>query len=164
MRKFVVVKDDKRKTDVNREDKRMTIKIKYFDENAKRIAKIPQGDWIDLYANDTVELRKGEQYLIPLGIAMELPKGYEAHIAPRSSSFKNWGFLQTNSVAVIDESYCGNNDQWFYPVYATRNSVIHKDDKICQFRIVKKQPTIEFEEVEKLNNKDRKGFGSTGTK
>lgn len=142
----------------------MTIKIKYFDKDTKRIAKIPQGDWIDLYANDTVELKKGEQHLIPLGIAMELPKGYEAHIAPRSSSFKNWGFLQTNSVAVIDESYCGDNDQWFYPVYATRDSVIHKNDKICQFRIVEKQPTIEFEEVEKLNNKDRKGFGSTGIK
>jgi dUTP pyrophosphatase len=84
----------------------MKIKIKYFGEDTKKITKIPQGDWIDLYANDTVELKKGEQYLIPLGVAMELPKGYEAHIAPRSSSFKNWGFLQTNSVAVIDESYC----------------------------------------------------------
>lgn len=137
------------------------IDIKYFD-GAERIKKIPQGDWIDLKSNETVNIKKGERYLIPLGVAMKLPHGYEANIVPRSSSFKNWGFLQTNSMAVIDESYCGNDDQWFLPIYATRDAVINKGDRICQFRITKKQPTITFNEVETLLSENRGGFGSSG--
>ena len=152
----------------------MEIKIKYFD-GAEKIGKIPQGDWIDLRANKDVLLDEKGQYLIPLGVAMELPKGYEAHIVPRSSTFKNYNIIQTNSMAVIDESYCGDNDQWFYPVYylgdknvvvngtlKTELKLIHKGDRICQFRIVEKQPEIDFIEVETLGNKNRGGFGSTG--
>ena len=100
--------------------------------------------------------------LIPLGVGMILPEGYEAHLAPRSGTFKNYGIIQTNHVGVIDESYCGNNDEWKYPAYALRDTVIHKGDRICQFRIMEKQPEIEFVEVAALKDKDRGGFGSTG--
>lgn len=140
------------------------IVIKYFDPEIERIQKIAQGDWCDIRAAETVELKKGEFKLIPLGVAMQLPDGYEAHVAPRSSTFKNFGILQTNSFGVIDNSYCGDNDQWFFPAYALRDTIIHKNDRICQFRIVKKQPEIEFEEVAHLDNPDRGGHGSTGVK
>lgn len=142
----------------------LKIKIKYFTEEIDKVSKIEKGDWIDLRAAQTVELKAGEFKLIPLGVAMQLPYGYEAHVAPRSSTFKNWGIIQTNSVAVIDESYCGDNDQWRYPVYAVRDTVINVNDRICQFRIIEKQPKIDFEEVEVLGNDDRGGFGSTGIK
>lgn len=141
-----------------------TIKIKYFTNEIDKIQKIDKGDWIDLRSAETVELKAGEFKLIPLGIAMELPKGYEAHIVPRSSTYKNFGIIQTNHQAVIDESYCGDNDQWFYPAYALRDTVININERICQFRIMKKQPEITFEEVIRLNNKDRNGIGSTGIK
>ena len=140
----------------------MYIKIKYFNENLDRISKVDKGDWIDLRSAEDVFLERGEFKLIPLGVAMEIPEGYEAHIAPRSSSFKNWGFIQTNSVGVIDNSYSGDNDQWFLPVYATRDAVIKKNDRVCQFRIIEKMPEIKFNEVEKLEGADRGGFGSTG--
>ena len=139
-----------------------TIKIKYFTEEIDKVNKIDKGDWIDLRAAQTVELKAGEFKLIPLGVAMQLPEGYEAHVVPRSSTYKNFGIIQTNHQAVIDESYCGDNDQWFYPTYALRDTVINVNDRICQFRIMKKQPPINFEEVDALNNKDRGGFGSTG--
>ena len=106
--------------------------------------------------------KKGDFNLIPLGVGMKLPKGYEAHIVPRSSTYKNFGIIQTNHQAVIDESYCGDNDEWKYPSYALRDTTIKKDDRICQFRIVKKQPSIKFNVVDKLLNKNRGGFGSTG--
>ena len=141
-----------------------TIKIKYFTDKIDKITKIDKGDWIDLRAAEKVELKAGEFKLIPLGVAMQLPEGYEAHIVPRSSTYKNFGIIQTNHQAVIDESYCGDNDQWFYPTYALRDTVININDRICQFRIMKKQPKINFEEVEELNNEDRGGIGSTGTK
>ena len=140
----------------------MVIKIKYFTNEIDRIHKMDKGDWIDLRSAETVELKAGEFKLIPLGVAMELPKGYEAHVVPRSSTYKNFGIIQTNHQAVIDESYCGDNDQWFYPVYALRDTVININDRICQFRIMEKQPEIIFEEVGSLNNKDRGGIGSTG--
>lgn len=142
----------------------MEIRIKYFDPSLKRIEKIEKGDWIDLYASETIELNKGEQGLIPLGVAMQLPAGYEAHLAPRSSTFKKWGILVANSFGVIDESYCGDGDEWKLSAYATRHTVINKGDKICQFRIFEKQPEIIFKEVDKLNNEDRGGFGSTGSR
>ncbi len=142
----------------------MQIKIKYIDKEIDKIKKLDQGTWLDLRSAITVELKQGEYKLIPLGIAIELPKNYEAHVAPRSSTFKNYGVLQVNSVAVIDESYCGNNDQWFWPIFATRDITINKNDRICQFRIIKKQPEIEFLEVDNLENPDRNGFGSTGIK
>lgn len=142
----------------------MNIKIKYFTNEIDKIAKIDKGDWIDLRSAQTVELKAGEFKLIPLGIAMQLPEGYEAHVVPRSSTYKNFGIIQTNHQAVIDESYCGDNDQWFYPAYALRDTIINANDRICQFRIMEKQPSIEFEEVTILGNEDRGGIGSTGTK
>lgn len=142
----------------------MQIKIKYFTDEIEKLTYIDgKSDWIDLRASEDIELKAGEFNLIPLGVAMQLPKGYEAHLVPRSSTFKTWGLIQTNSMGVIDESYCGDNDQWKMPVYATRDTVIHRNDRICQFRIMEHQPQIEFEEVNTLGNKDRKGFGSTGT-
>ncbi|MEI3339171.1 MAG: dUTP diphosphatase [Eubacterium sp.] len=141
------------------------IKIKYFSDNIKRLEYIDgKSDWIDLRASETVELKAGEFKLIPLGVAMELPKGYEAHLVPRSSTFKNYGILQTNSCGVIDGTYCGDEDMWRMPVYATRDTVIRKNDRICQFRIMENQPHILFEEVETLQNDNRGGFGSTGVK
>lgn len=140
-----------------------TIKIKYFDNEISKIEKIEKGDWIDLRAAETVNLKAGEFKLIKLGVGMILPEGYEAHVVPRSSTYKNFGVIQTNHCGVIDESYSGDNDQWRFPAYALRDTVINKNDRICQFRIVKKQPEIKFQEVDKLTGEDRGGFGSTGT-
>ena len=141
----------------------MNIKIKYFTDAIDRLTYIDgKSDWIDLRAAREVVLKKGDFALIPLGVAMELPKGYEAHVVPRSSTFKNFGIIQTNHMGVIDESYCGDNDQWHFPAYALRDTVNHVNDRICQFRIMEHQPKIVFEETEKLDNKDRGGIGSTG--
>lgn len=143
----------------------MKIQIKYFDKEIDKITNVEgKSDWFDLRAAETVELKAGEYKLIPLGIGMILPDGYEANIVPRSSTFKNYGIIQTNHYGVIDNSYSGDNDQWRFPAYATRDTIINKNDRICQFRINKKQPTFDFEEVEHLNETDRGGFGSTGTK
>ena len=140
-----------------------SIRIKYFTDKIDKLTYVDgKSDWIDLRASEDVELKAGEFKLIPLGVAMELPKGYEAHLVPRSSTFKNYGILQTNSCGIIDCSYCGDEDMWRMPVYATRDSVIHQNDRICQFRIVENQPKITFDEVESLGNADRGGFGSTG--
>lgn len=139
-----------------------TIKVKYENSNMQHMQKISEGDWIDLRAAETVKLKKGDFKLISLGVAMKLPKGYEAHIVPRSSTFKNFGIIQTNHQAVIDNSYCGDNDIWKYPVYALKDTVIKEGDRICQFRIMKKQPKLRFKVVDKLKAKDRGGFGSTG--
>ena len=150
----------------------MKIKIKYFD-NAKELNMIEKGNWCDLYANKDMFIPEGERAMIPLGVAMELPEGYEVHVVPRSSTFKTWGIIQTNNIGIIDNSYCGDNDQWFYPAYCLEpknfidnqyGSLIRKDDKIAQFRIIEVQPKLEFEKVELLGNKDRGGFGSTGSK
>lgn len=140
----------------------LKIKIEYHYEGMEPIKKIKGGDWIDLRAAKDYTIQSGEFTLIDLGVSMELPIGYEAHIAPRSSTFKKWGLLQTNSIGVIDHSYCGDDDVWMMPVYATRMTQIHKGDRICQFRIVKNMEPIIFEEVNELNNKNRDGFGSTG--
>lgn len=142
----------------------MKIKIKYFNNEIERVSKIKKGDWIDLRSAKNILLKAGSFILIPLGVSMELPEGYEAHVVPRSSTFKNFGIIQTNSMGVIDESYKGDNDQWFFPAYALKDTEIHINDRICQFRIVEKMSKIEFEEVEVLNNDDRGGHGSTGTK
>lgn len=139
------------------------IRIKYFSEDIEKLTYIDgKSDWIDLRASEDVEMKAGDFRLIPLGIAMELPEGYEAHVIPRSSTFKNYGILQTNSMGLIDESYCGDNDQWFMPALAMRDTVIHKNDRICQFRIMKHQPQLEFLQVEELGHEDRGGHGSTG--
>lgn len=140
------------------------IKVKYFNDKLEKINKISIGDWIDLRSATTIKLKKGEFKLIPLGVAMELPKGYEANIVPRSSTYKNFKIVQTNHFAVIDESYCGDNDQWFYPVIAMEDTVIKFNDRICQFRINKKMEEIEIQQVGTLGNDDRGGIGSTGIK
>lgn len=143
----------------------MQIKIKYFTDKIDKLQYIGGADksnWIDLHAAEDVLLKEGEFALIPLGVGMQLPDGYEAHIVPRSSTFKKYGIIQTNHFGVIDGSYCGDNDQWMFPAYATRDTLIHANDRICQFRIVQNQPPIEFETVEHLTSPDRGGFGSTG--
>lgn len=140
----------------------MKINIKYFSDKIDKIEKIEKGDWIDLRAAATVTLKAGEFALIPLGIGMKLPDGYEAHIVPRSSTYKKWHIIQTNSMGIVDGTYCGNNDQWMMPVYATQDTIINLNDRICQFRIEKIQPEIIFEEVDTLDFPDRSGFGSTG--
>ena len=139
------------------------IKVKYFHDDMEELCYIAgKSDWIDLRAAQEVTLKAGEFRLIPLGVAIALPQGYEAHIAPRSSTFKNYGILQTNSVGVVDCSYCGDNDQWHMPVYATRDVTIEKGARICQVRIMKNQPPLLFTRVEHLDAPDRGGFGSTG--
>ncbi|MDY3854775.1 MAG: dUTP diphosphatase [Butyribacter sp.] len=139
------------------------IKIKYFSQEIEKLDYIEgKSDWIDLRASEEVTLKKGEFKLIPLGVAMELPKGYEAHLVPRSSTYKNFGIIQANHCGIVDGSYCGDNDMWRMPAIAMRDTVIHVNDRICQFRIMKNQPTITFEEVEHLEGPDRGGFGSTG--
>lgn len=141
------------------------IKIIYHNQNIDKIVNIEnKSDWYDLRAAETVEMRAGDYKLISLGVSMKLPEGYEAHIAPRSSTFKNFGVLQTNSFGIIDNSYSGTNDIWKFPALAMRDTVIHEGDRICQFRIEKKQPPIEFIEVNELDNTDRGGIGSTGTR
>ena len=146
----------------------MNIRIKFFNDtyngdNALKSAAKKQ-NWIDLRASEDVTIKKGEFKLIPLGIAMQLPKGYEAHVVPRSSTYKNFGIIETNSMGIIDETYCGDNDQWFFPAFALRDTEIKKGDRICQFRIMEHQPIFDFNIVDKLNNEDRGGHGSTGTR
>ena len=154
----------------------MIIRIKYFD-NATKLKKITKGNWIDIYANKDIFVKCGERAMVPLGFALELPEGWEGHLAPRSSTFKTWGIIQTNSVGVVDDTYIGDNDQWHMPVYClqgkdiesengeeVKGTWIRKGDKIGQFRIMEVMPEIEFEEVESFGNKDRGGFGTTGRK
>ena len=137
------------------------IKIKYL-RDIKKIQRFNTGDLIDLRAAETVEMKAGEYKAIPLGVAMELPKGFEAWVVPRSSTFKKYGVLLANGVGIIDESYKGDNDEWHFLAYAVRDTVIRKNERICQFRIVEHQPLIHLEEVVKLGNADRGGMGSTG--
>ncbi len=141
----------------------MEIQIKYFDDEIDKLCYIEgKSDWIDLRAAKDVELKKGDFALIPLGVGMKLPEGYEAHVVPRSSTFKNFGIIQTNHQGVIDSSYCGDNDQWFMPALAVRDTKICKNDRICQFRIMKNQPPITFVETSALSGENRGGHGSTG--
>ncbi|MGL5414929.1 MAG: dUTP diphosphatase [Clostridium sp.] len=154
----------------------MKMRIKYF-EDAKRLEKIAKGNWIDVYANKDVFVQLNERAMIPLGFALELPQGFEGHLAPRSSTFKTWGVIQTNGLGVVDDTYIGDNDQWHLPVFclqskeeemiegkAIKGTWIKKGDKIAQFRIMEVMPEIELEEVESFGNMDRGGFGSTGRK
>ena len=143
---------------------KLSIKIKYFDALPEfmNVQKISKGDWIDLRASERVELKVGEYYLIPLGVGMILPDGYEAHIVPRSSTPSKFGIMCANSMGIIDNSYSGDNDEWKFPAVAIRDTIIEKGDRICQFRLMRNQPPIEFIEVEKLNDISRGGIGSTG--
>ena len=140
---------------------KLVIRIKYHGDTPP-IERIAVGDWIDLRAAETVTLKAGEWRPISLGISMQLPEGYEAHILPRSSTFKRWGVILPNAMGIIDESYCGDNDIWHFGALAMRDTVIEKGDRICQFRIMEKMPPVRFEEVTVLGNRDRGGFGSTG--
>ena len=147
----------------------MKIRIKYF-EGATKLQKIEKGNWIDVYANKDMFIPEGTGDKIPLGFALELPKGWEGHLAPRSSTFKTWGIIQTNSVGIVDDTYIGDNDEWSMPVFClkgkdeapVRGTWIRKGDKVGQFRIMESMPEIEFEETDKLNNPDRGGYGTTG--
>lgn len=142
-----------------------TIRIRYVSDQIDKLTYIEnKSDWIDLRAAEDVVMKQGDFRLISLGVAMELPAGYEAHMVPRSSTFKNFGIIQANSMGIIDGSYCGDNDIWRFPAIAMRDTEIHVGDRICQFRIMKNQPTLVFEEVEHLEGADRGGFGSTGTR
>jgi len=142
----------------------LKIKVKYHKNDIERLSKISIGDWIDLRVAEDYQLFKGDYKLLSLGLSMQLPDGYEAHVVSRSSTFKNFGVLQTNSFGVIDNSYNSDSDLWMYPAYATKDIFIPKNTRLCQFRITKNQPSIEFEEVDTLGNEERGGFGSTGTK
>ncbi|MCR4686380.1 MAG: deoxyuridine 5'-triphosphate nucleotidohydrolase [Lachnospiraceae bacterium] len=141
----------------------VSVKIKYFSDKIQKIDYIGGvSDWVDLRAAKDIHLNKGEWALIPLGVGMKLPDGYEAHVVPRSSTFKNFGIIQTNHMGVIDGSYSGDEDEWFYPALAMRDTDIHVNDRICQFRIMKNQPKLIFEEVKSLDDNSRGGFGATG--
>lgn len=140
----------------------LEIKIKYHNKELPKIKRFDLGDWIDLRAAEDVTMKAGEYKLISLGVSMKLPEGYEAHIVPRSSAYKNFGIIQSNSTGIIDNSYSGNNDIWKMPVIAHHDTEIHKGDRICQFRIMKKMPSVVFVETENLDAPDRGGFGSTG--
>lgn len=154
----------------------LTIPVKYHSD-IEHLEKIKIGDWVDLRVAEDVFVPRNEYVEISLGVSMKLPDGYEAHIVPRSSTFKKYGVIQTNGMGIIDNSYSGTNDIWKFPAYClkpngvgnhpkdgfiTWGSHIQKGDRICQFRIVKKQPQLEFESVEFLDDTDRGGFGSTG--
>lgn len=139
----------------------MKVKIKYHTDITP-LEKTEKGDWIDLRAAEDVELKAGEFKLISLGVSMELPKGFEAHIVPRSSTFKHWGIIQTNGMGIVDNSYCGDNDIWMFPALATRDVKIEKNDRICQFKVVKKMGEVSFNIVDHLNETNRGGFGSSG--
>ena len=139
------------------------IKVKYFVEDLPELTYVEgKSDWIDLCASEDVTMTAGEFRLIPLGVAIALPEGYEAHLVPRSSTFKNYGLLQTNSMGVVDFTYRGDGDQWRMPAYATRDVTIPKGSRIAQFRIMRNQPRLRFTRVDRLEGPDRGGFGSTG--
>ena len=140
----------------------MEIKIKYHGEDLVKLEKLPVGDWIDLRAAEDVDMEAGDFKIISLGVSMKLPEGFEAHVLPRSSTFKKWGILMTNSMGIIDNSYCGDDDIWGFPAFAVRKTQISKGDRICQFRIMPKMPEVQLVEVEHLGEKNRGGWGSTG--
>jgi dUTP pyrophosphatase len=142
----------------------LNIDIKYFDEDYPKLEEISVGDLIDLRSRERIEYKAGEFFIIPLGVAMAIPEGWRADVSPRSSTFKNWGLIQTNSSGKIDNSYSGDEDEWGMPVYALKDGIIEKFDRVCQFEIMKKQPKLNFNTVKSLNNPSRGGFGSTGTK
>lgn len=141
----------------------MTIRIKYHNPNIAHAEQVEGSDWIDLRAAETVELKPFEYKVISLGVSMSLPTGYEAHLAPRSSTYEKFGIIQSNSIGVIDNTFRGDDDIWGFPAIALRHTVIHEGDRICQFRIMKKMERVKLKPVESMNNKSRGGFGSTGT-
>ena len=137
------------------------IKVKYHNPDLKEIEVNPFGNFVDLRAAETVQLKKGDFRLIDLGISTELPAGYWGQLVVRSSVFKNYGLIQTNGFGVIDTTYNGEDDHWMLPVYATRDTEVKLNDRIAQFRLVKDQP-FAIMEVEHLSDEARGGFGSSG--
>ena len=156
----VELADDEKEEYANKNS--LEIKIKFHDDELIKPEKISKGDLIDLRAAEDVEMKAGDFKLISLGVSMKLPEGWKAQIYPRSSTFKSFGIIQANSVGQIDNSYSGTNDIWKFPAIALRDTVIHKNDRICQFEIVPIQPPIRFTEVQVLDDEDRGGIGSTG--
>ena len=165
---------------ISAEEPTLQAEIKYL-EGARELTKISKGDLIDLYAYEDVFVPYMGQTLISLGFSLKLPKGYMAKLYPRSSTFKTWGLIQTNHVGIIDNSYCGNNDIYMYPVQCTMAKQIEKvminghkvtisgtwvkkGDKICQMEVCEVPPTIEFNKVDDLQTEDRGGFGSTSSR
>ena len=146
----------------------LTLDVKYFDEGEGLVTPLQyiqgKSDWIDLRSAKTLYIPKDTFSMIPLGVGIKLPAGFEAHVVPRSSLFKNYKLIQTNSFGVIDNTYCGDNDEWMMPVYAMEETIVNFNDRICQFRIMENQPQLEFRTVEHLDGNDRGGFGSTGVK
>lgn len=141
----------------------VTVKVRYISDKIEKLRYIDgKSDWVDLRSAEDVDMKAGESRLIRLGIAVQLPEGYEAHIVPRSSTFRNFGLIQTNHMGVVDNSYCGDSDEWMVPVMAVRDTHISVNDRIAQFRIMQNQPKLCFEETEHLSGKDRGGFGTTG--
>jgi dUTP pyrophosphatase len=146
--------------------KSFTIPIKYHNPELTHLQKIDgnKSDWIDLRAAEKVTLKKGEIRRISLGISMQLPENYEAHILPRSSAPEKFGIIMAHSQGIIDNSYCGDDDVWSFLALAIRDTTIYVNDRIAQFRIYQNQPSILFVPVDTLGNPNRGGFGSTGIK
>lgn len=138
------------------------IKIKYFHKHLVNCKKYPVGDWIDLRAAETISLKVGEVHNFRLGVAMDIPEGYEGVIVARSSTLEQFGLISPNGMSVIDNKYKGDGDEWHFPAIAVRDTTINFNDRICQFRIQKRQPEIYFTEVDKMVHTNRGGFGSTG--
>ncbi len=139
------------------------LKIKYHVKELEKLRYIDgKSDWIDLRVAENVSMKQGEYRLISMGISVEIPKGYEMLIVPRSSAYKNFGILQTNAMGVVDESFCGDNDIIHMPILAMRDTELHINDRIGQFRLMPHQPEVHFIEVDHLDNEDRGGFGTTG--
>ena len=139
------------------------LKIKYHVKELEKLRYIDgKSDWIDLRVAENVSMKQGEYRLISMGISVEIPKGYEMLIVPRSSAYKNFGILQTNAMGVVDESFRGDNDIIHMPILAMRDTEIHINDRIGQFRLMPHQPEVHFIEVDHLDNEDRGGFGTTG--
>ena len=157
------IKNTYEKVIAMQESSPLTIQVRYHAD-IPPLEKLPQGDWIDLRAAETVDMKAGEFRLISLGVSMKLPEGYEAHLLSRSSTFKKWGVIPTNGMGVIDESYCGDGDIWHFSALAMRDTHIEKGDRICQFRLMKKMPDVNLETVEFLSSPNRGGLGSTGEK
>lgn len=143
---------------------RPEILIKYHSDAARPVEQAHEGEWFDVRAAKSYDLKAGNKYMIDLGISVRVPRGYEAILAPRSSSFKKWGFIQTNSIGVIDETYSGDEDIWMLPVFATRDAQIEAGERVAQFRIQRNQGRPRLTEVGYLGKNNRGGFGSTGTK
>ena len=129
------------------------LKIKYHVKELEKLRYIDgKSDWIDLRVAENVSMKQGEYRLISMGISVEIPKGYEMLIVPRSSAYKNFGILQTNAMGVVDESFCGDNDIIHMPILAMRDTEIHINDRIGQFRLMPHQPEVHFIEVDHLDN------------